>query len=1700
MDTLLKLYYISQDGKSLPFPNTESQVEITSFTYNSQRMGGAPTISATLMFPICLDGLWSDSVYTVFNNERYFLKQTPTSSKNNEDVRYKHNIEFVSERIVLDNIYFFDTVANDLQNDRPVSNSTKMVFHGDIYEFAQRLNYSLVYTNLQKVDEEGNYESGYRVIVDDGIISEEVLMSFENQFITNVLQDIYNKYELPYYFNGKDIHIGFNYTPSYSESTQDPLSKPFEYGHNGALLSITKSNTNNKIVNKCSGFGSSENIEYYYPNNSPKGKATLFYNGVENNEKIKIIQPIGLENVRESDIFKYVVEPQKYESSEWTLYTPFEQNNHYWLDSGPDCQARKEYANINVAWVFEHTFSLDNTYENLTLNLYTFRIDGSACPAPMSDIIITCNGEDVYKESRLKERGSANETNYLNISISHPPVGGWRIRYRLLFTDHPTSSLQMYGFNAVFQFKTPEKRYWVNTNAELDDTEKNSTYPNLERFGLKVYEPNNNDTVNVTFKERILTSDNLMPPIYRISKAKERFYKAKNYPFAFYNGYELDYGEYIENNEVHNDAFKNELTGEYYVFANEFYENTPKEHIAEYSDIRPTIKDVTNGVRLYITDEDGNPVTEFQRIDMFADFAYDKNDNDDKETNDEGVGYKHPYFYAKLRKMSFNLFDCLLEGGDAVKISMTSGRCGACSFEVLVNEETKKNPVKVDENGNLVYDENGNVNLNGNDERQQDTLHNEVWICLKKDKDTFGTLMPNATHNYKPQKAGDSNNGDTFVLLNISLPQEYILNAEKELEKQIIKYLALNNEEKFTFSIKFSRIFFAENPNYLKALNENVRIKVIYNGQTHDLYVSDFSYKVLGNEVLPEVIVTLKDEIAVSQTSLQKAIDKVQHDLMSGIGSIDWLRYGRDYFLRKDIEDTAMENINFHSGATFGIWEEGVSGAKIDANGHEEVDSIDVRKGLQVGRKEDGHAFSVNESGDARLNTISTNNNGFSVDENGNVEAGTIVVKDSGGIMSDNFERGTMGKGFGMMSTNANGHSYLEVDKLLVRLKAIFTELQIHSIKYSGGSFVFSPAGMTVAKTEVRNPSDALTDSTLLKLYESGGEDISAIDDTDNVLVYRCYFTNKDGETKVKNEFAIGDLVRSQSFNVVDSQTNVASNILCWRECVGVGYDYIDLWYGDDEDDPNGEHHALGITGYPQEGDNIVTFGNNTDTERQNVIYMNAHGGVETSHNEAPCIVQYKGINSFSVAGKIVTKISPQGNLFTGKDFIVETDDGKTANLFSMAQNGIELATKAKDTADKAILQMTPENISLALIDSDPIINYFVNGSFEDDDIVKTGNGSIVSYDGSFHGNRCFYVTTPGWDFTLGNVKVGIGTYTFIFRLQILSYTDGERTDIFKLQSCEDGLWQSNITDITFDAITLPTDESWITYRWAMTFDKESYIRFSSSGYGFGSALRLDALMLLKGDYLNTDIPKYVDYYNANIADDLLKTGIDVKERKITLTADQFEVKNNSDETTATINEDGVLEMNSGVFKGRLSLPFRQLFFEAGDEEEKQKNIANGFEIAFDGASPIYRITDLNKGANVCVIGTINSNVADGLKLPILPKYNGTLVTIVKVNKDKSFQVTIDELENGMFDGVEYNSNGHYIITPNGHNVKAIVMNSQADFECLQLMAVKTTPDYTETNESADDYGNTYEGICAWMVLNPERYEYNEEQGHLESI
>lgn len=849
MEKILKLYYV-EGGATAPFPNSDGQVEIGAFRYDAKRMGGAPTITASVNYPSCLDEVWTDKVYAEFNGEKYYLKQTPTSSYNNENTLYKHDLELVSERVILDNVYFFDTVVGNPEgDDKPVSNSTKVVFFGDVREFVVRLNSSLEYSGLD-----------YTVVVDEEIETDEKLMSFEDQFFSNVLQEIYNTYEVPYYFDGKTIHIGW--------AKSDVVIPTLGYGVDDALLSITKNNANYKIVNRATGTGSSENIPFYYPNNSPKGEIAA----TSSNAGLSVT----------------IVDPELYSNA-------VELN-------GVITRSNVDYDNLSAQHLDESIFSGQSFTGNLGYGGIgkTFAIYFDA--QDVGDLSMSFSSEV------LKYTLGDEEINDATFSVRYSMSLYSTEKKKTVFTSGTLSSIE----NIRIPITSAEERYKLNIqvnyaatgkyagkggnityNASFDfGSESGWTYDGkpieLKDVGLKVEgNPAIGDTITQTLVKYVKTSQNLMPSIYRETDGAERFYNAIN-------------GEYTDEE------------GNAIVFNNPYVEGRPKEYIITVEDIKPTIKGTeVNGLR----------------IDMFSEFAYDEDDNDETYEDEEGnVYFKHPYFYGKLRVMDFNLFDHAIEN-QPMTISFTSGHAGACNFEIGVTEEyPQKNPVQVDEDGNLVRDENGMVlaGVEGTQQlvtefqdRQQDTSKYEVWIALRKEEETYGILMPQVAHRPKACTEGQ-NDGDTFVILGINLPFSYILNAEKDVEAAIVKYMKENNDEKFTFSIGFSRIYFEENDTVLNQLSENSKIRITYNNNPYDLYVSSFSYSMSEGDVLPEIRVELDETLKTSQNALQNAISQVKSELGRAIGNIDIVGATTPYFIRKDADDEAQGKINFTKGIKFG--------------------------------------------------------------------------------------------------------------------------------------------------------------------------------------------------------------------------------------------------------------------------------------------------------------------------------------------------------------------------------------------------------------------------------------------------------------------------------------------------------------------------------------------------------------------------------------------------------------------------------------------------------------------------------------------------------------------------------------------------------------------------------------------------------------
>ena len=228
-------------------------------------------------------------------------------------------------------------------------------------------------------------------------------------------------------------------------------------------------------------------------------------------------------------------------------------------------------------------------------------------------------------------------------------------------------------------------------------------------------------------------------------------------------------------------------------------------------------------------------------------------------------------------------------------------------------------------------------------------------------------------------------------------------------------------------------------------------------------------------------------------------------------------------------------------------------------------------------------------------------------------------------IISDNFVSGPLGEGMNLIRRDSSGKSYLEIDKIFARYKAVFAALEIRKLTYAGGNYIFSPAGATCTMVE------------------------------DKEGFYRCYFTADDGEKAVENLFRTDDFVQCRESNIKSGTYENISNRYYWRRCIATGDDYIDLSKSDCDTDSD----------IPAIGDSMVTIGNKTVSARQNAIIISVYG------EGSPSFIQYKGINTFSLEGKAKIIISPDQNRFTGK-FTFETGEDAEESIKNISESAKE--------------------------------------------------------------------------------------------------------------------------------------------------------------------------------------------------------------------------------------------------------------------------------------------------------------------------------------------------------------------------------------------------------------------------------------------
>lgn len=974
-----KLTYDENTGNKIIglFPSEANPAIVSSYTYDAKRMGGAPTLTATIYSSEPLQ--WKKEEFVEYNGDRFFASYTPNSTKDNSSRMWKSEITFTSRRELLDNTLFFDVVVDDVdtQNkDRYRSNQTKFTFGGTIYEFVARINSSMAYCGLYRPTDE---HKGYYVVIDEGYGTDEVKeVSFEDQYLTDVLQLINTTFELDYYWDGNVCHVG--------KVQHDLTDTPIKYGSSDALISVSKENANYKIVDMITGYGSSDNLPYYYPNDDEFGEAVF---NTENISKDKVSVELSkfLKDSRYNDnlILYKSKEGKSYNGSVDVSSHTFDRfttpSNLTQADnqSNPTVTCRFSFS-IPISAIKGQSVDLTNLNFISELNSSVSRKDYITNVGNAVKSIYIFKGKELYKTiSNKTSFGSVatytfEEDGDFTLSIES------EFSYKCKVYKNSAGINDFYGadsWNAAFSgsieflYESKSEYEWKNGDKYIPYSDAGINVSEIgeancieydyqfvkdgDRYGFnKVYTGTEDNAVKVIVTDRvwIAPSSVLMPSIYRNTKGAERFYYALN------NTHKLPSGN------------------GYYEFVNLYKKGNPHQGTVTFDDIKPTINGIVNA--------------EGQLFGEIADVAFDKDDSDVKDSDGN---YIHSYFYMKLHKFNgdfgFDLFAHALASESAKINLIKSNGCPACSFVIGCYWDSANNKcynnVLTDGNGNLKSDS-GKMNSKGDyilsdtyvedNKSNQDSTKEELWICVQKDTSTLGIVMPNASAGFKPQK------GDLFVITGIKPPKVLVTAAEKRLDDALVKHMSENNTDQFNYSVKFSRIFLQENPDFASKLNENAKLSIQIQGDSdsdgnlisHEVFVSNYSVKV-DNDELAEVEIELVNSLEVTKSDTKQIIDAVKGEavksLSSMVGGSNTNSFNASItdkmYLSKLIDDTAKGTITFEKiqkflqgltaedlsqfkkGATFGEFIQGMlfgTGGRIDELGNAEFESITSRSSI----------------------------------------------------------------------------------------------------------------------------------------------------------------------------------------------------------------------------------------------------------------------------------------------------------------------------------------------------------------------------------------------------------------------------------------------------------------------------------------------------------------------------------------------------------------------------------------------------------------------------------------------------------------------------------------------------------------------------------------------------------------------------------
>lgn len=713
---------------------------------------------------------------------------------------------------------------------------------------------------------------------------------------------------------------------------------------------------------------------------------------------------------------------------------------------------------------------------------------------------------------------------------------------------------------------------------------------------------------------------------------------------------------------------------------------------------------------------------------------------------------------------------------------------------------------------------------------------------------------------YFPYKDFQISKGDHFVLSGIELPVQYVEAASEKLLRYAIAWLIENDHTRHTYAPKIYDIFMA---------------------RQHDEAMGDTSgaVKSIHDTIKEGDIMPFKDEdlgldaeIIIDRLTIKEENGKIPSYEVS---------------LREDKEAGTLQKMQEQITALG----RGSGGGTTPAQVKEYIASEGSKLFLSKTKQDVAQKLIRFWEGIAFGEQSDSNVLGISSD-------GIATLKE---VVSAAFRSGALGSGFKLGNYSDSEDSYLEVDHLLVRKAAEFVKLVIRELQSVGGEIVLSPAAMKISKV------DFLKKGTLLPEY---GPIPLRYD------VYRCSFLTKRGDEEITNPFAVNDLVRCQTFNIKEGTTANAKNKYYWRRVTAVGTDYIDILalsggnYGDSQ---------------PEVGDELVQMGNTTDVARQSVLYLSAYG------SDSPSIKLYKGVNDYTLDGKEIFVVSRDEIFALASMFKLKVKDGDTTKETTLAElvlsvDGLSSTVSAnKQELENRMsnIEQNADKISLQVETTTNLKNSIVGSALRPwDDITKiaaahsqkveitSGGGVGGSNYATFSASGATVNTYTGLYFK--DVRVSAGkTYVFSVWAKLVSLFDnGAYYSIKRFDGGTEGA-------VVKSGNIYLSIGGWKLFTATFTVPDGCTKLLLELAVRRNGAIDVCRPMIMEGtEYGGWSLSPYDKTEAGKLESGLKRAGIDLEDDTITATANKFMVRNNSGEVTASVNEDGLLEVGAGLFSG----------------------------------------------------------------------------------------------------------------------------------------------------------------------------------------